>query len=174
MNDVFPQVRTVLLTEAPVGSILRIPRSQTLVYALVTDQIVDGVRTVVMLNAEIPNYPKVIFAQKWRLDERYLCYDKNVRFLLSMEEECVDDYGHDWWQTPGVIVSVGNQLLIRAAPMREFGYENTLVDIQTGSVFDGAPPNGMFSFGAWQLLIEDGATKRSFELCRQKIPKRQR
>lgn len=170
MNDVFPKVQTVLLAEAPAGSILRIPRSKGPIYALVTDQIVDDIKSVVMLNAQFPNYPNVIFAQKWRLDEPYLCYRTNIRFELSLDEQTIDDYGHDWWRTPGIIVCVGEQLLVRAGAT-EFGFGNTHVNIRTGAVFSGNMPNNAFSFGTWRLVLQDDKTKSIFELCSSKISK---
>jgi hypothetical protein len=171
MNEVFPQVRTVLLAEATPGSILRIPRFEASMIAIVTDHSIDGTRSVVLLNAHIPNLPSVVFAQKWRLIEPYLCYSGKIRFEMGMNTDEMDELGHEWWQTPGVIVSIGDQLFIRAAPS-EFGFRHTLINIQTGAIFAGDPPNSLFTFGNWKLSVRDDTAERSFELCSFKAVKR--
>lgn len=172
MNDVFPAVQTVMLADAAPGSILKIPRSGGPVMALVTDQISNDTRSVVFLNARLSDRPPVIFAANWRLTEPCLSYSGNIRFELGMAEDEIDINNRYWWETAGVIVSIGNQLLIRAAPT-DFAFSSMLVDIRTGGVFAGAQPNSVWNFGSWTLCLRDDVTDRCLELCSFKALKTQ-
>jgi hypothetical protein len=169
MNDVFPQVRTTLLAEAAPGSILKIPRLDDLILALVTGQTIDNVKSVVMLDARFPNGPRVMFAQKWKLIEPCLCFGGKIRFELGVGADEIDDTGHNWWRTPGVIVSIEDALFLRAGAY-ELGPE-ALVNIRTGALFGGQKPNSLFTFGSWKLFLIDEVTKQRFELCKFIAPK---
>jgi hypothetical protein len=171
MNDIFPQVSTVLLAEATPGSIIRVPRYGESIIALVSDESIDEIRSIVMLNARIQGLSKVVFSRKWRLDDGpYLCYRGKIRFEIGMDPTGIDERGQHWWETPGVLVSIGDQLFIRAAPT-ECGYSTSLINVQTGAVFSAKPPSRSCTFGSWELCVRDELTDRCIELYRFKISK---
>lgn len=146
MNNAFPSVSTVLLEDATAGSIIKIARSDGAKLALVTDHFVNGTRSFVWLNPNFRDRPAVIFAQNWRNDPSVLQYLSNTRFDLGSANEELDPSGRNYWQTPGVIVSIGDQLFIRAAPQDDDFYGGTkLVNIRNGSVYSDRPPDTLWA-----------------------------
>jgi hypothetical protein len=135
MSDVFPAPSTVSLMDAAPGSIVKIMRSGGPKLALVADDVTDGVRSFVWLNPNFQNLPAVIFAEKWQNDPSVLEFGSNVRFELGTTNEELDPRGRDSWETPGVIVSIANDLSIRAAPQDQFYGSYKLVNIRNGSVY---------------------------------------
>src|SRR6185437_1971196 len=113
MNKVFPPIKTLTPPQAAPGSIIAISRSSEIIFALVTTQKSNEERvSIVLLNARRPNYPSVIFVDNWRLTEPCLCYSSGVEFEINTD--LIDPRGNDWWETPGVIVSIADQFYIRA------------------------------------------------------------
>ncbi len=155
MNDVLPMVSTVSLKEAEPGSIVKIARSDGPKLALVTDHFAGGVRSLVWLIPNFQNRPPVIFAENWRNDSSVLYYGSNIRFELGTANDELDPNGRNFWETPGVIVSIGNDLFIRAAPQDEIYDMHKLVNVRNGSVYSERPPNSLWTFLSWQLWIRD-------------------
>lgn len=161
MSDVFPNLATVSLNEAQPGSIVRIGRYDGCKIALVTNHIANNVRSFVWLNASFQNKPPVIFAENWRNDSTVLQYASNVRFELGHKQ---DPTGHNTWQMPAVIVSIGAQLFIRAAPFDHFDGGYKLVNLQDGSVYSDQPPSSLWTFLSWQLWLRDPEQRRDLML----------
>src|SRR6266478_1455706 len=160
MNDVFPSVATVSIKDAEAGSIVAISRSGGSVLALLTDHLTNGVRSIVLLNAKIQDGSSVIFAENWRNEESALRYSGSIRFELGMSDNDVDARGNKSWETPGVIISIEDDLFIRAAPQDPFYGSYKLVSIRTGAVFPNQTPNNAWSFLSWQLWIRDAVADR--------------
>jgi hypothetical protein len=155
MNDIFPSVSTVSINDTEAGSIVKIPRSDNPILALVTDHLTEGSRSVVWLNAKIPQRPSIMFAENWRHEKTTLRYNDNIRFELGIADNEVDPRGSKSWETHGVIVSIGDELYIRAAPQDNFYGHYRLINIRNGSVFEGHPPNDTWSFLKWKLCLRD-------------------
>lgn len=164
MNDVFPSVSTVSIKSTEAGSIVKIPRSDNPILALVTDHLTKDVRSIVWLNAKIPQRPSIMFAENWRNEEAALRYNDSIRFELGITDNDVDAKGNKSWETHGVIVSIGDELYIRAAPQDSFYGSYRLINIRNGSVFEGYPPNDSWSFLSWRLCLRDSIANRDVVL----------
>lgn len=166
MNKVFPSITTKNSAEAKPGSIIRLVRSGTSLFALVTTQKPkEDSASFVILNSRIQNRPAVLFTDGWA-PESCLCYENELEFELRMEDTYVDSRGIKWWETPGVIVSISDQLFIRAAQSDHYGFARYhLVNIRTGEVFSEQAPNGAWTFGAWKLWLRSEDMNRKIELC---------
>jgi hypothetical protein len=171
MNDVFPSVSTVSVKDAEAGSIISVPRAGGSVLALLTDHLTDGVRSFVWLNAKFQDRPPVIFAEKWRNEESALCYNGNIRFELGTAEDEIDARGNRFRETSGVIVSVGDDLFIRAAPQDDFYDTYRLINIRTGSIFPDSPPSNVWSFLSWRLWVRDSVADRDLMLTEFRVKK---
>ena len=146
------------------GSIVRISRSNETILALVTNQKPNEESvSIVLLNFNRPNLPTVIFAENWRLTEPCLRYSSGVEFEINTE--LIDPRGNEWWETPGVIVSIAGQLYIRAGRFdHSFGWP-PLVNIQTGEIYSGLHQSNLWTFGGWTLWIRDENHQRAIKLC---------
>ena len=122
-----------------------------------------------MLDATFPNEPQVMFAQNWRFLEPCLCFGGKIRFEVGIGADEVDETGQNWWRTPGVIVSVGDALFVRAGAYN-FG-PSALVNVQTGALITDQLPSSLFTFGSWKLCLRDETKERNLELCRFKVSK---
>jgi hypothetical protein len=169
MNDVFPLISTVSIKETEAGSVVKIPRLDNPLLALVTDDVMNNARSIVWLNAKMPDRPSVIFAENWRNEEAVLRYNGNIRFDLGMADNEIDARGGKFWETPGVMVSIGDDLYIRAAPLDNFYGSYKLVNIRTGSVFPKHPPSNLWSFLSWRLYLRDSVTDREITLMQFNI-----
>ncbi|WP_130582409.1 hypothetical protein [Bradyrhizobium sp. Leo170] len=162
MVDVFPAPSTVSLKDATAGSIVGIARYDGVKWALVTDHSSNGVRSFVWLNATFQDRSPVIFAENWQNNPSVLQYASNARFEL---DDKLDPTGHNSWETPGVIVSIGSELLIRAAPHDNFyGGNYRLVNIRSGSVYSDPLPNPLWTFLSWQLWQRDPERRHDLKL----------
>jgi hypothetical protein len=164
MTDSFPCVSTVSLRDADPGSIIRISRHDGSKLALVTDQIVDDVRSFVWLTPNFQDKETVIFAEKWRNDPSVLQYSSAVRFELGTTDAELDPIGRNSWETAGVIVSIGDSLLIRAAPMDSFYGGYKLVNIRNGAVYSDRPPETLWTYLSWRLWIRDPSKRCDVKL----------
>jgi hypothetical protein len=173
MNDVFPPVSTVSVKDAEAGSIVIIPRSGVSILALLTDHITNGTRSVVWLNAKIKDRPAVIFAENWRNEESVLRYNGNTRFELGMADDEIDARGRNSWETAGAIVSIGDELFIRAAPQDSFYGFYRLVNIRTGIVFTDNYPSNVWSFLSWELWMRDSVAHRDLMLMEFRMKKQE-
>ena len=164
MNKIFPPIRTTTPVEVTPGSIIRISRSSETLLALVTSQKPNEASvSIVLLNLRRPNFPSVIFADNWRLTEPCLCYSSGVEFEINTE--LIDPRGNEWWETPGVIVSIADQLYIRAGRFdRSFGWP-PLINIQTGELYSDQNQGNLWTFGGWTLWVKDEDCKRTIKLC---------
>jgi hypothetical protein len=160
MNVVFPSVSTVSVKDTEAGSIVKIHRSGSQTLALLTNHFTKNVRSFVWLNAKIPERPSVMFAENWRNEDTTLRYNDDIRFELGIADTEVDPRGSKSWEAHGVIVSIGDELYIRAAPQDSFSGHYRLVNIRNGSIFEGQPPNDMWSFLTWKLCLRDSITNR--------------
>lgn len=153
MSSLFPRMRSISISDAPAGAIITFQRTGALLLALTTDRVSNGSRTLVLLNRQIEDGSRTVtYAENWRNPETALVYDDDCRFEMS--DKNVDPTGRTSWELPGVMVVVGEQILIRAIQTDHFE-EPRYVDIQTGSVFPGRPPSDSWSFLAWRLWIRD-------------------
>jgi hypothetical protein len=164
MTDVFPPISTVSIKDADAGSIVMISRSEGPVLALTTDHFTNGVRSFVLLNIKIRGERSVIFAENWRGVENVLRFDSSVRFEIDVAAEEIDAGRNSRGETPGIIVSIADQLYIRAAPAESFRGLDRLVNIRTGSVFPEYEPNSLWSFSKWKLLLRDNFADRDIAL----------
>lgn len=164
MSDAFPAVVTVSLKDATPGSIIRIGRHDGCKVALATDQIVNNVRSFVWLNPGIQNKPYAIFAENWRNDPSVLQYISTARFELGSGDNDLDPIGRNVWDASGVIVSIGTELFIRAAPFDDFYDRCKLVNIRDGSVYSGELPSTLWTFLSWQLWIRSPDQTADFML----------
>ncbi len=155
MNDVFPAISEVSLKDAEPGAIVKIARFDGPKLALVTDQLANDARSFVWLNPNFPNKPPVIFAEKWRNEPSAMCCGRAVRFELRLADELIDPTGRNSWETAGAIVSIGQELFIRAAPEDPFYGQYRLVNIRSGAVYSDRPPNTLWTFLSWQLWLRD-------------------
>jgi hypothetical protein len=164
MADVFPALATISLIDAEPGSIIKIGRFDGPRLALVTDHIKNGVRSFVWLNPNFQNRPSAIFAENWQNDTSVLQYCGNVSFDLEIGDDGLDPGGRHFWETPGVLVSIGNDLFIRAAPEEEIYGRHKLINVRNGSVHSGRTPDSLWTILSWQLWIRDSLGQRSFML----------
>jgi hypothetical protein len=171
MNDVFPSISTVSVKDAEAGSIVRISRFDGPLLALVTDHHTKDVRSFVWLNAKTQDRPSAIFAENWRNEEAALRYNDGIRFELGMTDDEVDARGHDTWETPGVIVSIGAELFIRAGSQDKFYGSYKFINVRTGSVFPNSAPNNVWSFLSWRLWVRDPVADRDMMLMEFRIKK---
>jgi hypothetical protein len=172
MNEVFPEIQTVPLAKAEPGSIAIIPRSDGPFLALVTDQPENnGRRAIVIFNTKLAGRPPVLFSQNWIADGPCLTYKTTPRFNLGTDEADIDAQGHNWSRYAGPIVSIGDQLYVRAIPFSEIDYIYRLINIRTGSLFTGQVPNSVFCFGVWQLLLRDKIFERDVTIFNYDIHK---
>jgi hypothetical protein len=154
MCDSFPAVETVSMKDAEPGSIVRISRYDGPKLALVTDETVNGVRSFIWLNPNFQNKPTVIFAENWRTDPSVLQYKTKPRFELGTADGEIDPTGHNSWDVIGVLVSIGNDLFIRAA-QEEFYGRYKLINVRTGSIYSDRLPDTLWTFLSWQLWLRD-------------------
>lgn len=155
--------------EAAPGSVINIFRSGERISALVTSQRPnDSTISIVLLNLRRHNSPSVIYADKWRLDETCLCYDAGIEFEL--DQNLVDPRGNKWWETPGVMVVIGDQHYIRSSYLDDPFRCPPLVNIQTGDIFNDDQAGGRWTFGGWTLWIKDDLQQRAIKLCDFKAP----
>jgi hypothetical protein len=155
MADVFPTLSTISLREAEGGSIVGIPRHDGVKLVLVADRLANGVRSFVWLNPNFQDRPSAIFAENWRNESSVLQYGPNVRFELGTSDDELDPTGRNSWEAPGVIVSLGGDLFIRAAPDDEIYGRNKLVNVRNGAVHSTNLPDTLWTFLSWQLRIRD-------------------
>ncbi|MHC1946491.1 hypothetical protein IF803_19085 [Bradyrhizobium sp. UFLA06-06] len=170
MSDVFPSFTVLPLKDALPGSIVRIGRYDGCKIALVTNHVVNGTRSFVWLNPGFKNRAPVIFAENWQNDSPVLQYTCEARFELGMADDDIDPSGHNVWETAGVIVAIGDELFIRAAPYDDFYAYLRLVNVRDGSVYAGELPRGLWTFLSWQLWIRDTAKAGHFMLTEFRLP----
>ncbi len=172
MNEVFPPICTVSLDSAQPGSIVRIPRSGGSIFALIAEkQPGENGHSFVVLNSSVPNRPAVFFANNWRNENSCMAYKAKLHFELSVDEADLDIRGHDLWEVPGVIVSVGDQFFIRAGSLEPFHGGFHYVNIQTGALLSGQLPNDTCTFAAWQIWLRD-TYDRNFCILKFKFSKK--
>lgn len=165
MNEVFPPLHTVSTSTAAPGSIVRIPRSGGPLLAFVTDRPADkGGRSYVMLNAKIERRPPILFAENWQNVDSCLAFSGKLQFELSAELKDIDPNGNKWWEESGVIVCVGDQFYLRAAPFDGFMGNYQFANVQTGSLLTEQIPNSVWSFGVWSIWLRDTIAQRSFSI----------
>jgi hypothetical protein len=166
MNEIFPNLESVSLSAAPSGSVVKIPRFRRDGYiVLITDAPADkGSRSVVFLNADFADRPPVVFMDNYRDMDACLSYKSKVHFEVSMETKDIDATGRDWFEVTGVIVLIGDQFYIRAAPYSAFGYPYQYVNVQTGALFSQQMPNDVWTFGSWKIWIRDPIRDREFSI----------
>jgi hypothetical protein len=169
MNNVFPSVSTVSINDAESGTIVKLPRVHGAILALVTDHSTNGARSIVWLNSMARDRPSVLFIENWQNEESALRYNDAIWFDLGMADDEVDARGQRSWEMPGVILSIGDELFIRAAPYDAFRDQDKLVNIRTGRIFSSRPPNDMWSFLSWRLLLRDPAANIDLTLMEHRI-----
>ena len=168
MNEVFPPIKTLLPAQAAPGSIIRISRTNETIFALVTNQKPnESSVSIVLLNAKRPNYPPVVFVENWRLSEPCLHYSSGVEF--EIDTDVVDPSGNEWWEIPGVIVSIADQFYIRAGRFDRMFGGLVLINIQSGDLCSDQHQGNRWTFGRWTLWVKDSDHKRSIKLCDFKI-----
>lgn len=155
MNEVFPSVYTVSTADAEPGTILKIPRSEGALLALAVEAKNGNGCTLVILNSTDPNRPPVFFVDNWRNENSCLAYKGPFHFEISVVDADTDFRGHKWWETTGVIISIKDQLYIRAVHVDAMRGSFLHVNVQTGKIFTDQIPNDVWSFGAWQLWLRD-------------------
>jgi hypothetical protein len=164
----FPALRAVLPQKVESGVIVWTARSKTKLVALTTDQKAESEnRALVLLNFEEQKYPKVIYAEDWRLSDSLIVLDEKIEFEIDQNPKSIDERGADWRETAGVIVVLGDRLHIRAyrPTSGAFFSNHELIDIQSGAVYSGELPNRLWSFGRWSLWIKDKVGNKVFKLC---------
>jgi hypothetical protein len=164
MATTFPSITTTSMIETEPGSIVWIARHDGLKLALVTDHIVNGVRSFVWLNPNFPNKPAAIFAEGWQNDPSVFCFGHDTRFELGLDNDTISPNGRSHWDTPGVIVSINDALFIRAAPDDQFYGDYRLVNIRDGTLYSGRPPNNLLTVLHWELWIRDPAQRADHKL----------
>lgn len=164
MNSVFPDISTTSIDKALPGSIIAISRNSHLIFALVTDHIKNGSRSLVFLNRPIDHGGTLVcFAEGWTNNEPALCYNSSIRFEIDTASKNIDATGYKHWDTPGLLVSIDGDLYIRAAPFDTSGFydfHHRLVNIRTGSLLLGTEPNKHWTFLFWQLWLRDSIAER--------------
>lgn len=154
VSNIFPMMRTASINEVHAGSIISFPRSDILIHALTTDRTSNGCRTLVLLNRPIEGGRRIVsYIENWRDPENVLVYEGKPRFEIN--ERQVDPRDTRSWETPGVLVLIGDRIFIRALqPDNHFeGFK--LIDIQSGSVLVGQQPRNSWTFLTWELWIRD-------------------
>jgi hypothetical protein len=172
MNIIFPMVKTTMTAEAEAGSIVLLSRHGEAIFALATDQSTEEKgATLVLLNARLQSKPPVIFMSGWR-SERCLQYEDQAEFEINIEDKFCDPSGSTWWETAGTIVSIGDQLFIRAVQSQDYGFERFhLINVRTGAVLTERPSNQMWTFGSWKLRIRGKDESHKISLCSFEISK---
>lgn len=171
MNDVFPDICSATLGEAPAGSIAVIPHHDGPRLALVTNESVKKeLRSIVILNLNQPNYPPIVFHENWGARDVCLYYRTPLRYELSNKESDIGD-NTTWWRTVGVIASLQNEFFIRAVAPTRGGFR--YVNVKTGAVFSGEMPNFFATFGVWSVWLRDPLRERSVSLLDFDIHKQQ-
>lgn len=145
------------IKDAEPGSVVKIARHDGSKLALITDHITNDVRSFVWLNPNFQNKPPVIFAENWRDDPSVLRCGPNVRFEIELADKTIDPSGRRAWETAGAIVSINQDLFIRAAPEDLFYGNYKLVNIKSGALYSGRLPSTLWTFLSWQLWIRDPA-----------------
>lgn len=171
MADIFPNLRTTTINDARPGSILKMPRSEGELVGLATEHLSEnGTRSVVLLNARFERRPAVIFARQWRFDPA-ICIEETCEFELDISEKYIDWRSRISWETAGVILSINDDLYIRAANTEEMFGGNELVNIRTGALYAGQSPNTPPTICAWNLHVLSREKTRKIPLCnfRQEI-----
>ena len=165
MNEVFPAVSALRLSEATPGTILKLPRSGGSLVALVTDQVrSDGNRSVVVLNGRFSEVPSVFLADNWADMDSCLSFRSKVHFELTTDEAEIDPRGNRWRDVPGVIVLIGDQMHIRVAPRDSFFENPKLVNVHSGVIFSQQAPNSLWTFGRWSLWIRGSLPEQRTQL----------
>lgn len=159
MNSVFPKVASGPITEARPRAVIRFQRSGTPLLAIVTGEATGESRSLVVLNKPTQHGLRTTFIENWRNPETVLIYTDGLRFELNMDIETHDPQGNRSWETAGVLVAIGDRILVRAYHESVFG-DYKLIDVQTGSLYAGSKQSNPFSFLAWQLWIRDAVANR--------------
>lgn len=162
MNDVYPEIHSATIGEAPAGSLAVIPHHDGPLLVLVSDQSIQkDLRSIVLLNLNYPNSTSVQFHENWGIQDSCLYYKTPLRFELSNKTEDIATNAK-WWRTPGVIASLQNDFFIRAAAPNRGGFR--YVNVKTGAMFSGDMPNFFVLFGVWSIWLRDPTRERSSEL----------
>jgi hypothetical protein len=154
MNEVFPSLKTASMDDVHAGAIIAFQRSSVSLLAIVTDQLSNGSKSLVLLNKPSQHGPIVTYTANWRNPETVLVYD-NGRFEICMDKEKIDPTGRNSWEISGAIVVAGDRVCIRAYDDAPTFGEHRLIDVRTGAVFPNQQSNNAWNFLSWQLWIRD-------------------
>lgn len=165
MNEVFPLLKTASMDDVHAGAIVAFQRSSVSLLAIVTDQISNGSKSLVLLNKPSQHGPMVTYIANWRNPETVLVYDNDPRFEICMDKEKIDPTGRNSWEISGAMVVAGDRVCIRAYDDAQAFGEMKLIDVRTGSVFSNQQSIDAWTFLAWELWIRDplGSHKMLFE-----------
>lgn len=160
MNEVFPLLKVVSMDDVPAGAIVAFQRSSTSLLAIVTDQVSNGSKSLVLLNKPGQHGPTITYMANWRNPETVLAYDSRSRFELCMDKEKIDPTGRNSWEVSGAMVVAGDRVCIRAYDEAPTFGEHRLIDVRTGEVFPNQQSNNAWNFLSWQLWIRDPVANR--------------
>jgi hypothetical protein len=163
MNAIFPKFQTVSSASAKAGTLIKINNSQQTMALVTNGSSNEKACSMVVLTDGFGGRPPIYFAKDWQNVDDCIAFE-NIQFEINIDPKYVDERGYKCCETSGALISIHDQLFLKAAPFQQFSDSYKHANIQTGELFVGQIPSKVWTFTSWRIVTRELTSGKEIEL----------